>query len=188
MQPRLVRKSHHFAIHLRSGSFSGLGSAQKQLHIIRAQFWRQVCLLLGSKTAGLALKQARSATTIAKNTCFSGFRPRKNPRNSAAIPAVFPSGALAISSVFRDFVTPTSLVLGLAALIRGFCDRGASKDGPKMRCENVKLFLRGPQARDDYRLVSKQHERASTTRIRVMLASTTARSKTSFSAASSSIC
>jgi uncharacterized protein len=61
----------------------------------------------------LVLKQARLATAIAKNTCFSGFRPRKNSRNSSAIPAVFPSGALAISSVFRDFVTLTSLVLGL---------------------------------------------------------------------------
>ena len=33
---------------------------------------------------------------------------------------------------------------GIAGLFRGFCGCGSDKDGLKMGCENVKLFLREP--------------------------------------------
>ncbi len=41
-----------------------------------------------------------------------------------------------------------SKTAGLARLIRGFCDLGLFKDGPKMGCENRKLFFREPLVRN----------------------------------------
>jgi Flp pilus assembly protein TadD len=102
------------------------------------------------------LKQARSATAIAKNTCSSGLRPRKYPRNSAAIAAVFPVGALAISSVFCDFVTPTSLVLGLVAC-GGAAETIESKnaDDQKEATTDEEFENVGASAYEFYRSVSK---------------------------------
>jgi tol-pal system protein YbgF len=153
------------------------------------------------RIAVLALKQARSATAIAKNTCSSGCtrvqrilrtatgneqlrglsspalctfpmtaRPRKNPRNSASIPAVFPAGALAISSVFCDFVTLTSLVLGLVAAF-GLCFGCGARSNP------TKTPTPKPVQVVDQRekQIHEQTERISELEVRIAMLETTVR-------------